>query len=282
MSDKLLDTRHHDRDAVGMTYVYPVVSRRAGGVSVGINLNPNNACNWHCVYCQVPNLVRGSAPDINLEQLSGELEQMLDALLDGSFMQQHVPEDSRRLCDIAISGNGEPTSCHDFAAVVKLILEVMQRRQLNIPLRLISNGSYMGKAHVRDGLRLMGAVRGEVWVKVDAVTGTGLQRINGIRLNEVQLFEQLSAAASLCPSWIQTCMFAWDGSAPSATDIVAYLDFLKRLKLGQVPLKGVLLYGLARPSLQPEASHVSALSADWMQDMAEKIEQTGWPVKLSL
>ena len=35
----------HDRNASGMTYVYPVVSRRARGVSVGINLNPNSACN---------------------------------------------------------------------------------------------------------------------------------------------------------------------------------------------------------------------------------------------
>ncbi|MBS0311602.1 MAG: radical SAM protein, partial [Proteobacteria bacterium] len=54
-----LTSTNHDRDSAGMTYVYPVVSRRAGGVSVGINLNPNNACNWACVYCQVPNLTRG-------------------------------------------------------------------------------------------------------------------------------------------------------------------------------------------------------------------------------
>ena len=42
----------HRRDSAGMRYVYPVLSRRARGVSIGINLNPNNACNWRCVYCQ--------------------------------------------------------------------------------------------------------------------------------------------------------------------------------------------------------------------------------------
>ncbi|MEZ0245224.1 MAG: radical SAM protein, partial [Methylophilaceae bacterium] len=57
-----LDATDHDRDSAGMTYVYPVVSRRARGVSIGINLNPNNACNWRCIYCQVPNLTRGAAP----------------------------------------------------------------------------------------------------------------------------------------------------------------------------------------------------------------------------
>ena len=45
----LLDSTDHSRDSAGMTYVYPVVSRRAGGVSIGMNLNPNNACNWRCI-----------------------------------------------------------------------------------------------------------------------------------------------------------------------------------------------------------------------------------------
>jgi hypothetical protein len=63
----------HNRSFIDMTYVYPVVSRRAGGVSVGINLNPNNACNWHCAYCQVPGLVRGAAPEIDLALLAREL-----------------------------------------------------------------------------------------------------------------------------------------------------------------------------------------------------------------
>jgi hypothetical protein len=66
MSRILLKTEDHSRDSAGMRYVYPVVSRRAGGVSVGINLNPNNACNWRCIYCQVPGLTRGGPPPIDL------------------------------------------------------------------------------------------------------------------------------------------------------------------------------------------------------------------------
>ncbi len=63
---KALSTTDHSRDGAGLSYVYPVVSRRAGGVSVGINLNTNNACNWRCIYCQVPDLVRGAAPPVDL------------------------------------------------------------------------------------------------------------------------------------------------------------------------------------------------------------------------
>ncbi|MCZ7653281.1 MAG: hypothetical protein M5R42_01880 [Rhodocyclaceae bacterium] len=69
---KQLDVTDHSRDSAGLTYVYPVVSRRAGGVSIGINLNPNNACNWRCIYCQVPDLKRGAAPLIDLDRLEGE------------------------------------------------------------------------------------------------------------------------------------------------------------------------------------------------------------------
>src|SRR4029450_261208 len=109
-----LSTGEHERDVAGLRYVYPVVSRRAGGVSVGVNLNPNNACNWRCVYCQVPGLVAGKGPPIELDVLERELETLLDAIVRGDYPERHVPADARRLSDVAFSGNGEPTSSPDF------------------------------------------------------------------------------------------------------------------------------------------------------------------------
>ena len=283
-TDEMLNTRDHDRDVVGMTYVYPVISRRAGGVSIGINLNPNNACNWHCAYCQVPDLVRGSAPEINLEQLKDELKTMLDDVLNGSFMQERVSENCRKLCDIAISGNGEPTSCRNFDEIVELIVSVMSQFELGdtVKLRLITNGSYLHKPKVQAGLKLMGDNNGEVWVKVDSATEAGIERINGVTATPELLFKQVKAAAELCPTWIQTCMFAWDGAKPSEEEMDAYLGFIKQLKADAVPVQGVLLYGLARESMQPEAAHLFALDEGWMKAMAVKIERAGLPVKLSL
>src|SRR5512147_826880 len=101
-----------------MTYVYPVVSRRAGGVSIGINLNPNNACNWRCIYCQVPDLKRGGPPPLDLAQLEDELRRLLEDIVHGGFMAQRVPEDLRVLADVAFSGNGEPTSAPEFPQAV--------------------------------------------------------------------------------------------------------------------------------------------------------------------
>ncbi len=279
----LLTSVNHDRDNAGMTYVYPVVSRRAGGVSVGINLNPNNACNWACVYCQVPGLQRGTAPEIDLAQLEAELRAMLADILHGDFMQTRVPEGARRLNDIALSGNGEPTSAKAFPQVIELIGRVMADFELigKIKLVLITNGSLADRPRVRDGLRKMAVLNGEVWFKFDSATVSGMRSINQTRVSPDKQFERLAAAARLCPTRLQTCMFALDGAPPSDTEQSAYLAAVERIRALQIPVKGVLLYGLARPSMQPQASRLSALPAEWLEAFAGKIRAAGLPVKVS-
>ncbi len=273
----------HDRASADMTYVYPVVSRRAGGVSVGVNLNPNNACNWACVYCQVPNLQRGTAPAIDLPQLERELRTLLDAILHGDFMQTRVPEGARRLNDIALSGNGEPTSAREFAEVVDLIGRVLRDfGQLGrIKLVLITNGSLADRPHVQAGLARMAALNGEVWFKFDSATAAGMRTINQTRVSPDRQFERLATTARLCPTWLQTCVFALDGNPPSATEQAAYLDAVVRIRREAVPVQGVLLYGLARPSMQPQAPRLSALPAAWLEAYADRIRAAGLPVKVS-
>jgi len=273
----------HDRASADMTYVYPVVSRRAGGVSVGVNLNPNNACNWACVYCQVPGLQRGTAPAIDLPQLERELRTLLDAILHGDFMQTRVPEGARRLNDIALSGNGEPTSAREFAEVVDLIGRVLRDfGQLGrIKLVLITNGSLADRPHVQAGLARMAALNGEVWFKFDSATAAGMRTINQTRVSPDRQFERLATTARLCPTWLQTCVFALDGNPPSATEQAAYLDAVVRIRREAVPVQGVLLYGLARPSMQPQAPRLSALPAAWLEAYADRIRAAGLPVKVS-
>lgn len=277
-----LKVSQHDRDLAGLTYVYPVLSRRAGGVSVGINLNPNNACNWHCAYCQVPDLVRGKAPDIDLLLLEHELSGFLADLTHGDWMERFVPEGSRVIRDIAFSGNGEPTSAEVFAEAVDRVLRVRDAFGLAadaVPVRLITNGSLLAQARVQDGVRRLGAGGGEVWFKVDAGTTAGIERINGVRLEPAAVARNLARCAELCPTWVQTCVFRWDGAAPEEAELDAYLDVLAQAGIAR--LKGVLLYGVARPSRQPEAVHVSRLSEAEIEQIAERIRQKGLTVRVS-
>ena len=279
-----LSVINHDRDSVELRYVYPVISRRAGGVSVGVNLNPNNACNWRCVYCQVPNLTRGTAPTVDLNLLEEELRGFLHELLHGHFMSNRVPTEMQHINDIALSGNGEPTSSAEFAAVIELIAKL--RTTTNFPKEvktvLITNGSLMHREVVQSGLRAMAKINGVVWFKLDRASVAGLLRVNDTYSNMEKVREHLVTAISLCPTWLQTCWFAVDEHPPSAQDEQDYLSFLASLLEDGLHLQGVLLYGLARPSLQAEASRLSALSSIHLESFAQRIRSLGLMVNVSV
>lgn len=267
----MLSTNDHRRNYDQFRYVYPVISRRAGGISLGINLNPNNACNWACIYCQVPNLKRGSPPPLDLSLLTQELKSLLQHILHGNFMQQEIPEDTPpRLLDIAFSGNGEPTSAKEFASAITTVIQIMQTMQLlpAVKLRLITNGSLMHRIEVQEGIRHLGEIAGEVWFKIDRVTSSGTKTTNGIRLNPAKTRHNLHCCAQLATTWIQTCWFALDGLAPSIEEENAYLHFIEETR---AEIQGIHLYGLARPSLQPEAKRLSAIPASQLESFAEKI-----------
>lgn len=283
-SSKLLNVTDHSRDNVGLTYIYPVVSRRAGGVSVGINLNPNNACNWRCIYCQVPELKRGAAPVIDLIRLEKELYTFLREILYGSFMQEQVTPSARRIRDISLSGNGEPTSAKEFEQVIDLIGKVKYDFDSlkELKLVLITNGSLIDRSNVQAGLRRLAKLNGEVWFKLDSVTREGRQHINNTRISSRRLRNNLQLAASLCPTWLQTCVFKTDGKPPTKIETSAYLEFIEKLLREGVPLKGVLLYGLARSSMQPEAPRLTKVTQGWMESFGKKISALGLTVKLNM
>ena len=283
MAEKPLSFNNHNRDVMGFTYVYPVVSRRAAGVSIGINLNTSHACNWACIYCQVPDLSRGSAPPTDLERLRFELELMLAETLDGNFMESYVAEGLRRLNDIAFSGNGEPTSADYFEEAVAVAIDALSRHSLldRVKLIVITNGSFAMQPDVQRAFQAIGAAGGEVWFKADRGRGEDILRINQVNLKPELLLKRLAAAATACPTWMQTCMTAWDGAVPGEVETEAYLLMLEQA-LGQgIPLRGVLLYSLARPSLQPEAARVTAVPDDWLENLGRRIAALGLPVKVT-
>lgn len=277
----MLTTIDHRRDSAGLLYVYPVISRRAGGVSIGINLNTNNACNWACVYCQVENLTRGGPPPIDLDRLERELTDFLEDALHGDFMQRQVPPEARQLMDIAFSGNGEPTSAPEFAEAIGRVAKVLEHFGLRnkLMVRLITNGSLMYRPEVQRGIKLLGELGGEVWFKVDRVEAADAAEVNGVPIQLDKVVRHLEISASLASTWVQTCWFALDGVTPDAAAREAYCALLKPLA-GQ--LAGIHLYGLARPSMQPAAPRLSRLSPAELMAFAEEIqEKTGIRVMVS-
>lgn len=264
--------------------MYPVVSRRAGGVSLGINLNTNNACNWRCIYCQVPDLVRGAPPAVDVDALKQELSVFLNQILIGSYLQDCVPEEQRRLNDIAFSGNGEPTSAPNFVEAVDVVKSV--RAQLGVPEAvktvLITNGSLIHRKNVILGIEKLADINGEVWFKIDRATPDGIRSINDTRANKSRMVSNLNAASRACPTWIQTCLFKVDGMNPSGAELDAYVDLIQELQTRDIPFKGILLYGLARQSFQPEAARLAPVESAWFEGFSGRLRELGVTVKLSI
>jgi hypothetical protein len=150
-----------------------------------------------------------------------------------------------------------------------------------IKLVLITNGSLAGKDYVRAGIRAMAGINGEVWFKFDRATRSGLRRINDTETDPERHFQRLMTVAGLCRTWVQTCVFSLDGATPDEAEITAYLAMLRRARREIPGLAGILLYGLARPSLQPEASRLELVPTGWLEDLANRINALGLITRVS-
>ncbi len=279
-----LTTTDHSRDIAGLKYIYPVISRRAGGLSIGVNFNTNNACNWRCVYCQVPELTLGTAPDMDFKLLEEELRFFLNDVVHGNFYQRfNIDEDQRVIKDIAISGNGEPTTLKDFAKAVELIgaiaTELGVFPQSNFVL--ITNGSLVHLPRVQQGLQVLQSYGGEVWFKFDSATDTGRARINNCAQSWRASLKNLALSASVCPTKLQTCLLDYDGLGFSDTEQKAFLNLLGLIKKNDIDVTTVMIYTLARASLQPEAALLKKLSLDELSVFAKKIKLLGYDVSIN-
>src|SRR6476469_2034309 len=112
----------HERAFHENRFVYPVLSRRSGGISVGVNLNPDKVCNFDCIYCQVDRRSAAVTQFVETERLLAELDPTLDLVESGELYEDErfsgVPGPLRRLNDIAFSGDGEPTTFRNIDAIV--------------------------------------------------------------------------------------------------------------------------------------------------------------------
>ena len=280
VSKQYLSIHDHSRELSGLKYIYSVISRRAGGLSIGINLNVNNACNWQCIYCEIPNLTRGSPPPIELNVLENELRLFLHDIIHGDYMERHVAIEDRHLKDIAFSGNGEPTSAAEFPQVILIVKKILQEFDLlhKIKIRLITNGSLMHEASVLKSIEMLEEINGEVWFKVDAATEETIKTVNQVNLKPNQILERLLNTANICPTFVQTCIFMINGKSPDDKDINAYIELINKAKK---IIKGVHLYGLARPSLQPRARDLGRISEQVLKNIAKKLIDLNIPTTVS-
>ena len=278
-----LTSNDHSRDSVGLKYVYPAMSRRSGGLSIGINFNTNSACNWRCIYCQVPDLMRGTAPEMDFQLLEQELRSFLADVLHGDFYDRfEIPKELRVIKDIAISGNGEPTSLVGFEKAVTLIGDIATELKVlpSANFVLITNGSLMHQTKVQLGVKRLHHYKGQVWFKLDSATEEGRKLINSTGQSAQKALAGIISCAQLCRTKLQTCVLNYQGQGLIDSEKTAYLELLKQIK-NRTNISEVMLYTIARPSFQPEAVDIAKLDAQIMNEFASEIRQIGYQVSVN-
>lgn len=225
-------------------------------------------------------MTRGGPPAVDLDLLEAELRGLLGEIVLGDYLHPHVPEGARRPVVVAFSCNGEPTAAREFEAAVGRVAAVLAALLPGggLPLRLISNGSLLHRTEVQRGIAQLGACGGEVWFKLDRASPAGVRAVNGVRQRPERALEALSLCATLAPTWVQTCYFALDGALPSCEEQRAYLTALSSVR---DKIKGVHLYGVARPSMQPGAARLTAAPLSELERFAAEIAALGLRVTVS-
>jgi wyosine [tRNA(Phe)-imidazoG37] synthetase (radical SAM superfamily) len=258
-------------------YIYPVLSRRAQGISIGINLHPNHCCNWHCIYCQVPGLQRGPSPMIDIARLQAELEHCLDWI--SAQAVKHGPALlSPLIQDIAFAGDGEPTTSPQFNQTLNVVSQVLKQRQLAILVRLITNGSQLQHAHVQHAIQCLHVMAGEVWFKLDAGSDAEMRAVNDSHVPLALHMQRLHTCCRLCRTWVQTAIVSRqvDQQLVTTPSLPGYITALGAFR---DKIAGILLYGIARPSQQAAAASLQPVAASVIEDYAVALRAQGFQVR---
>lgn len=275
-SDRSLPVRHyqdHARSWRTNVYVYPVVSRRSEGVSVGVNLNPDQACNFDCIYCQVDRTAPPAVRHVDLAVLKEELTHMLEAIRSGALFQEpefrSLPEPLRVLKDIAFSGDGEPTTCKIFAQCVQAVVDVKHAMGLEkTRIVLITDAAYLTRPAVEAGLEVMDRHCGVIWAKLDAGTEAYYRQVNRPNVPLDVILDNILAAARKRPVIIQTLFMRINSLGPDPEEISAYINRLRHLVDSGGRIARVQVYTVAR---KPAQDYVTPLSDAQVDEIAERV-----------
>jgi wyosine [tRNA(Phe)-imidazoG37] synthetase (radical SAM superfamily) len=254
--------RDHRRRYEDFKYVYPVLSRRSRGISIGLNVNPDKQCNFDCIYCQVDRTVPPLVTVFDLAMAERELREMFAIVDTGDLARDprfaDVPAELMQVNDIALSGDAEPTTLPNFAATIEMIARV---KPAGVKIVLITDAGGLGRADVKRGLKIMDRHDGEVWAKLDAGTEEYFKLINRTAIPFRRILKNIRDCARARPVVIQSLFLKLHGEGPCDAEIAAWCERLR--EIGNIRL--VQVYTVARKAMtvvdgMPAWQFVAALS----------------------
>jgi wyosine [tRNA(Phe)-imidazoG37] synthetase (radical SAM superfamily) len=248
------------RDFLGNRFVYAVISPRARGLSMGINMNPDKFCNFDCVYCEVNRNVPSAERELDVCVMATELEKTLLLIHSGKIRQlpgyNKLSPDLLRLHHVAFSGDGEPTLCPNFAEAVQAVVHVRARRfHPFFKVVLISNGTWLELPAVQEGLRYF-TREDEIWIKLDAGTQAYMDRVNRSEISLDKVMENTRQIGRKHPIIIQSLFPLIAGQEPPPEEIDQYIRRLGELKDDGAMISLVQIYSATRPTIHSDCGHM--------------------------
>lgn len=245
--------RDHRREHRSNLYVYPAISRRSRGLSIGVNLNPDKICNFDCIYCEVNRAVPPRTHTVDLAVLEAELREMMACYQSGALFRSGpcatVPGPLQRMKDIAFSGDGEPTAMRNFGDAVARVARVKQATVgRDVKIVLITNATHLGRADVRHALEVLDANEGEIWAKLDAGTEGHYRTVNRSTVQLGRILKNIEETARQRPICVQSMFLRVRGAPPPKEELEAYLRHLQHFVAQGCRIKEVQAYTVARPT----------------------------------
>ncbi len=252
----------HGRTYHENKFVYPVLSRRSGGISIGVNLNPDKVCNFDCIYCQVDRRSEAETQFVETDRLLAELDAMFQFVSSGEIYKDakfaDVPAALRRLNDVAFSGDGEPTTYKNFDEIISAAAGLKEKHGLaDVKMVLITNATMFHRPAVERGLAILDAHNGEVWAKLESGTDEYYQLVERTKIPFQRVLDNIAAAAKKRPLVIQSMFMRINGNPPPVAEIAAFCDRLNEIVQAGGKIKLVQIYTVARV---PAESFVAALT----------------------
>ena len=249
------------RDFLDNRFVYAVVSARARGLSVGVNICPDKNCNFQCVYCEVPRNGAVPAEQLDVDTLAAELKKTLTYVRAGRLRERPwyrtLPDDLLQLRHVALSGDGEPTLSPQFAEALQAVVHV--RALSGFPffkLVLLTNATGLDQSHVLHGLKHL-TRSDEVWAKLDGGTQAYVNKVNRASVPLEKILSNILLLGRQRPVVIQSLFPAINGEEPPLEEIEQYAHRLRELKKAGAQISLVQIYSATRPSLNSESGHLS-------------------------
>jgi len=261
------------RDFLDNRFVYTVVSARARGLAVGVNMCPDRQCNFRCVYCEV-HRDGDSRETLDVDVMAAELKKTLSYVRGGRLRERPwyrtLPDELLQLRHVALSGDGEPTLSPMFAEAMQAIVHIRALGGYPFKLVLLTNGTGLDLPHVQQGLRYF-TKSDEVWAKLDGGTQAYVNKVNRSDVPLEKILSNILTLGRQRSVVVQSLFPAINAEEPPLEEIEQYSRRLLQLKNAGADISLVQIYSANRPSPNSESGH---LPLKVLSRIAQTVRQT--------